>query len=74
MKKRSVKNLAVAALLALTIAMLLLGCDARQEKIADECVRIHIRANSNSQQDQSVKLAVRDEITAYLTQKLDGLS
>ena len=51
--------------------MLLFGCDARQEKIADECVRIHIRANSNSQQDQSVKLAVRDEITAYLTQKLD---
>ena len=72
MKKRSVKNLAMATLLAFTIAMLLFGCDARQENIANECVRIHIRANSNSQQDQSVKLAVRDEITAYLTQKLDG--
>ena len=39
--------------------------------IASEVVRIHIRANSDSAEDQAVKLAVRDDITAYLTSKLE---
>ncbi len=42
------------------------------EDIAAQVVRIHIRANSNSAEDQAVKLAVRDEITARLTVMLDG--
>lgn len=42
------------------------------EDIASEVVRIHIRANSDSAEDQTVKLAVRDEITARLTVMLDG--
>ena len=40
--------------------------------LADDVVRIHIRANSNGEEDQAVKLAVRDEITAYLDGKLRG--
>ena len=34
--------------------------------IYNSVVRIHIRANSNNDIDQEVKLKVRDEITAYL--------
>ena len=30
-------------------------------------IRIHIRANSNSEKDQSVKYAVKEDIIAYLT-------
>ncbi|MDR2091608.1 MAG: stage II sporulation protein R [Clostridiales bacterium] len=32
-----------------------------------EYLRIHIRANSNSAEDQSVKYSIRDETVAYLT-------
>lgn len=65
----------VATLVIVVLSTLLLSaCDSfpSQREIANECIRIHIRANSNSEQDQSVKLKVRDEITAYLTEKLAG--
>lgn len=51
--------------------MLLAACDqSKQQRLANECLRIHIRANSNSQEDQQIKLKVRDEITAYLSDAL----
>lgn len=67
--------LLLAALVALsacdvTDGVFLPAADA--EGIAEQVVRIHIRANSNSEEDQAVKLAVRDDITAYLTSKLEG--
>lgn len=53
----------------LTIAMsMFASCTQQNEQnIFDECIRIHIRANSNSEQDQAVKLKVRDSITSYLS-------
>ena len=39
------------------------GCSGNNESV----VRIHIRANSNSECDQTVKLAVRDEVVNYIT-------
>ena len=39
--------------------------------MAEDIVRIHIRANSNSESDQAVKLKVRDEINEYLTPILE---
>ena len=67
--------LLLAALVALsacdvTGGVFLPAADA--EGIAEQVVRIHIRANSNSEEDQTVKLAVRDDISAYLTSKLEG--
>ena len=32
-----------------------------------ECIRIHIRANSNTNIDQNVKYAVKDEVVKFLT-------
>ena len=32
-----------------------------------EYLRIHVRANSNSQSDQQVKYLVRDEVVKYLS-------
>lgn len=46
--------------------------DSNQQKLADSCIRIHIRANSNGSSDQSVKLAVRDKVTAYLENALSS--
>ncbi len=42
------------------------------EGISESVVRLHIVANSDSEEDQSLKLKVRDEITEYLKPMLDG--
>lgn len=41
--------------------------------VKNECVRIHIRANSDLTIDQSVKYAVKDEIVSYLTPFVSNL-
>ena len=80
MKRSLIPVLAILFLVALA-AMLLSSCDLADgvflpaktsHDLADDVVRIHIRANSNGEEDQAVKLAVRDEITAYLDDKLRG--
>lgn len=64
----------ILALLLLAVALTTLSaCDLTstdQQRLAQSCIRIHIRANSNGAEDQSVKLAVRDRITEYLTYAL----
>ena len=67
--------LLLAALVALsacdvTDGVFLPAADAKG--IAEQVVRIHIRANSDSAEDQAVKLAVRDDVTARLTVMLNG--
>ena len=42
----------------------LVGCSAFDDK---DCLRIHIRANSNEQIDQNVKYMVKDAVVEYLT-------
>lgn len=39
-----------------------------------ELLRIHIRANSNDKDDQSVKLLVRDAVAQYISSKLRAVS
>jgi len=54
------------------LVAVLCACTQNQEaSLSDECLRIHIRANSNSTEDQTVKLKVRDELTAFFTIKLE---
>ena len=53
-------------IVTLLLMISLSGCvDTKNRK--QDCVRIHIRANSNSEIDQSVKLDVRDAVVNYLT-------
>ena len=78
MKKRIPKTLVFLVLLAATVAvaLLLASCDAGGKDSpathADSVVRVHIRANSNTAEDQGVKLEVRDALTSYLTEVLNG--
>ncbi|MBR2988768.1 MAG: stage II sporulation protein R [Clostridia bacterium] len=37
-------------------------------------LRIHIRANSNDERDQAVKMKVKSTVSEYLTVKLDGVT
>ncbi len=63
--------LSVILLIAALLSVCLCAC-TRRPALADECIRIHIRANSNSEEDQAVKLKVRDKITAFLQDELAG--
>ncbi|WP_461811741.1 stage II sporulation protein R [Faecalimonas sp.] len=41
-----------------------------QEKLAEEVLRFHVLANSDSKEDQKLKLKVKEDILVYLKQKL----
>ena len=56
----------------LLVVILVLTACAQSEK--REYLRLHIRANSNSQADQDVKYEVRDAVINYLTQVLDNVT
>lgn len=43
-----------------------------QQGIAGEILRFHVIANSDSRQDQDLKLAVRDEVVTYMEGLLSG--
>ncbi len=67
----------IALFLIAIFAVMLTACDIlpaeeseTESDISSMVVRIHIRANSNAEEDQSVKLKVRDEITKHLSERL----
>lgn len=41
-----------------------------QKEISSKIIRFHMRANSDSEEDQKLKLKVRDEVMAYLDERL----
>lgn len=41
--------------------------DKMQQQISNKIIRFHVRANSDSTEDQALKLAVKDEIVRYLS-------
>lgn len=51
-----------------------LWANAQQNKISSELVRLHVLAQSDSPDDQAVKLEVRDAILVYLTPKIEDAS
>lgn len=70
---------AICILFVLVAASALAACDFLSDNflpdaddLSDEVLRIHIRANSNGDADQTVKLAVRDALTDYLSDALAG--
>ncbi len=63
------KKIWVCVLLVCTVAALVLACGKAggEETPREAYLRIHIRANSDSEEDQAVKYLVRDEIVSFLT-------
>lgn len=45
-----------------------------QEEIADKIIRFHVIGNSDSKEDQRVKLMVRDNVLSYVKDKLSSCS
>lgn len=44
-----------------------------QQEIAEKILRFHVRANSDSKEDQALKLKVRDAVGALMQQELAGV-
>ncbi|MEG2450785.1 MAG: stage II sporulation protein R [Clostridia bacterium] len=72
MRKNTLFIIFAFILLSFSVVLLSACNSFSQQQLSAECVRIHIRANSNDDCDQNVKLKVRDEITKYLTVQLEG--
>lgn len=63
------KKIFMWAIIAIVIifSVSMVGCTGEAPSI----VRIHIRANSNSVDDQSIKLVVRDNVIRFIQDKID---
>ena len=44
--------------------------ELKYEDIADKIIRFHVLANSDSEEDQKLKLKIRDEVVKYISSKL----
>lgn len=61
----------LAVLLFLTVNIILSErVDAQQKKIASELIRFHVRANSDSEADQNLKMQVKDAVVKYMEELL----
>lgn len=61
--------------LALFVALLVctaLWADAQQSQLAEKVIRLHVLANSDSEEDQDLKLHVRDQVLAEARTLLAG--
>lgn len=61
--------LAVLLFLAMNI-ILSEQVQARQESLASSLIRFHVRANSDSEADQELKMQVKDAVVAYMEELL----
>lgn len=73
MKKSKLKTWEIAALLALAVVLLWGTWTAHsQDTLARKMIRLHVIANSDSEQDQTLKLQVRDKVLAEATDILEA--
>ena len=74
--EKTMKAPTAARILACACACFLLAATAidllptdGEEQIYENVVRLHVLANSDSEEDQSIKLAVRDAVLTYLSEQ-----
>lgn len=69
------RSLPLRRILPLCCGLLLcmtLWAEAQQQHLADQVIRLHVLANSDSPADQALKLAVRDAVLAQIDTLLSG--
>ena len=72
MKRRPLKLMILLGTAGLLIFSLWL--DGEQRELADDVLRLHVLANSDSEEDQALKLAVRDRVLAESEVILAGVT
>lgn len=62
--------------LAVFLGTMFLGVELLRDKdqLREQIVRLHVVADSDCAEDQAVKMEVKDAVTAYLQEKLQGLT
>lgn len=60
------KNFCISLILIFIIS-LTVAVGVKSDNSSEKYLRIHIRANSNSEEDQSVKYEIKDKVITYLT-------
>ena len=69
------KKWEIALILALVLTILCGGALAKeQEDLSENLIRLHVIANSDSAEDQALKLKVRDGILENITELLKGVT
>jgi stage II sporulation protein R len=64
--------IAIISIMTITISGEVKKIDSASENYKDKLIRFHVIANSDSDEDQELKLKVRDEIIKYLQPKLQN--
>ncbi len=64
----------VCLLLLFVAAVFILQLSAEKAQLRDSIIRLHVIANSDSEEDQAQKLRVRDAVLAYLMPLLNDVS
>ena len=66
------KQTLILIIIVILCALMLTFCltDSIQDSISSQLIRLHIPANSDSERDQKIKLAVRDAVCTLLDEKL----
>ncbi len=67
-----IKAWEIALFIAIILSVLGGQVSARRAELSENLIRLHVVANSDSPEDQSIKLAVRDEVLRKLNALLDG--
>jgi len=62
--------LAVFVVLLFCLQVLLIEVICDQKALSEKLIRMHVIANSDTPEDQSLKLEVRDAVNGYLSEKL----
>lgn len=62
MNKRKTFTLSIATALIFSVLLSISGFDAKCHEIENEVLRLHVIANSDQENDQALKLKVRDEV------------
>lgn len=62
-------------LIGIFTAFVFWACDllAQRVQLSDSLIRLHVVADSDSEEDQQIKLQVRDAVTEYLREGMDWL-
>ncbi|MDR0906147.1 MAG: stage II sporulation protein R [Oscillospiraceae bacterium] len=69
------KNWELAFIIAILITLLCGSALSREQaELSDKLIRLHVVANSDSADDQALKLRVRDAVLASLAPKLGGVT
>ena len=69
------KKWELALFIAVGITLLSgVGLAREQSRLSDRLIRLHVVANSDSYEDQALKLTVRDRVQAEIQPLLDGIS